>query len=103
MEGAKNNFQIETEAIQEAIQQELLENTILAVDFGLLPKRITEFEFTVEGKHAIAIEYWPTFKREPSKRVTVQIPTEYQSKFMFPHAAERHHSRDRNQKKSTYY
>ena len=93
MKETKNKFQIETEAIQEAIQQELLENTILAVDFGLLPKRITEFEFTVEGKHAIAIEYWPTFKREPSKRVTVSIPKEHHSKFMFPHAADLYSNR----------
>ena len=93
MEGAKNNFQIETEAIQEAIQQELLENTILAVDFGLLPKRITEFEFTVEGKQATAIEFWPSYKREPSKCVTVSIPKEHLSKFMFPHAAELYSNR----------
>ena len=90
MKETKNKFQIETEAIQESIQQELLEKTILAIDLGLLPKCIAEFEFTVEGKHATAIEFWPSYKREPSKCVTVSIPKEHHSKFMFPRAAELH-------------
>jgi len=93
MEGTKNKFQIETEAIQESIQQELFERTKNAIDLGLLPKCITEFEFTVEGKQATAIEFWPSYKREPSKCVTVSIPKEHLSKFMFPHAAELYSNR----------
>ena len=90
MKGANKESHIETEAIQESIQQELLENKVLAIDLGLLPKCITEFEFTVEDKQAIAIEYWPSHSREPRECVAVSIPTEYQSKFMFPRAAELH-------------
>ena len=90
MKETKNKFQIETEATQKTIQQELLEKTVLAIDLGLLPKCITEFEFTVEGKQAIAIEYWPSHSREPRECVAVSIPKEHHSKFMFPHAAELH-------------
>jgi len=88
MKETKNKFQIETEAIQESIQQELLEKTVLAIDLGILPQCIKEFEFTVEGRQAVAISYWPSDKREPSKCITIQIPTEFHSKFMLPYAAE---------------
>ena len=90
MKETKNKFQIKTEAIQESIQQELLEKLILAIDLRMVPKCIKEFEFSVEGKQAYSIVYWPCNKREPSESITVRIPTEYQSDFTFPLAAKLH-------------
>ena len=96
MKETENKFQIETEAIQETVQQELFERRTIAIALGLLPKCIKEFEFTVYGKNATAIQFWPSYTREQSESITVSIPKEHQSKFMFPCAAELHSRRLKN-------
>ena len=96
MKETENKFQIETEAIQETVQQELFERRTIAIALGLLPKCIKEFEFTVYGKNATAIQFWPSYTREQSESITVSIPKEHQSKFKFPCAAELHSRRLKN-------
>ena len=69
------------------IQHELISNKMLAIQLGLLPKYVTEYEFTVCNGRAICVEYWPKCKRNPSERVFRNIPTQYLSRFLFPCSA----------------
>jgi len=64
---------------------ELESKKMLAIEFGLLPKGIDEFEFTVTVPRweAEAIEFWLTKERQAHQHVIVEIPENYRNQFVF--------------------
>ena len=69
---------------------ELESKKMLAIEFGLLPKGIDEFEFTVTVPNwqAIGLEYWPSKERNECEHVIVEIPEIYRDQFVFSVAKE---------------
>ena len=72
------------------MNQELENKKLLAIKFGLLPKGITEFEFTVSVPtwQADRLEHWTTKERKECEHVTVDIPEIYRDHFVFSVAKE---------------
>ena len=64
---------------------ELQNKKMLAIEFGLLPKGIDEFEFAiiVPNWQAIELEYWTSKERKACEHVTVEIPEKYRNQFVF--------------------
>ena len=64
---------------------ELEVKKLLAIKFGLLPKGIYEFEFTVTVPdwQAESLEYWKSKERKECEHVTVEIPEKYRNQFVF--------------------
>jgi hypothetical protein len=64
---------------------ELQNKKMLAIEFGLLPKGIDEFEFAivVPNWQAIELEYWTSKERNERDHVIVEIPLEYRNQFVF--------------------
>ena len=64
---------------------ELKNKKMLAINLGLLPKGICEFEFavTVPDWQAESLEYWLTKERHAHQHVIVEIPEKYRNQFIF--------------------
>ena len=71
--------------MQAAMTAELLVKVALAVEYKLIPKNVSEVEWTLDRNtgQASEIEWWPSSKRLASEKVAVAIPDEYMRDFIF--------------------
>ena len=71
--------------MQPEINKEFFEKLALATKYELLPKGISEVEFTVDMRtgQADVLEYWETSDRLAHQRVEVKIPVKYLKEFVF--------------------